>query len=107
MAEGIAPPLCEEERALIISILRVHGVRHARLFGSYARGEQHAGDEAQPASDIDLLVDLAPGTSLVDLSTLGLALEEALGRRFDLVTSLERLHPRMRERVLREGEVLL
>ncbi len=36
------------------SDLRAHGVLHAAVFGSVARGEQSAG------SDIDILVDLDP-----------------------------------------------
>lgn len=107
MTSGTAPSLTGHERALMISILRAHGVRHAILFGSYARGDQHAESDEQSESDIDLVVDLPPGTSLFDLSALGLALEDTLGRRFDLVTSLERLHPLIRENVRREGEVLL
>lgn len=107
MTSGTAPTLTEEERTRMISILRANGVRHAILFGSYARGDQHAGSDKRVESDIDLVVELPPGASLLDLSTLGLALEDALGRRFDLVTSLERLHPLIRENVRREGEVLL
>jgi uncharacterized protein len=107
MASHSAPTLSQEERARLISILRAHGVLHASLFGSYARGEQHAGNLERPESDLDLVVDLPSGASLFDLSALGLDLEEALGRRVDLVTSLERLHPRVRARVVREGQVLL
>lgn len=101
MSPGNPAEFGERERALLIAILREHGVRHASLFGSYARGDQHA------ASDIDLLVDLPPGASLLDLSRLGLALEDALGRPVDLVTSVDALHPLMRERVLREQDILL
>ncbi len=107
MSSATLPALSEDERTLIFSILRAHGVLHASLFGSYARGDQHAVSEGLPESDVDLVVDLPSGKSLFDLSALGLALEKALGRRFDLVTSLERLHPRMRENVSRNGEVLL
>lgn len=101
MVRAVALRLSEQERALVISILRAHGVLHASLFGSFARGEQSS------ESDIDLLVELPQGASLFDLSALGLALEDALGRRFDLVTSLDGLHPLMRERVLKERECLL
>lgn len=101
MANALAPRFGEHERALVISILRAHGVLHAGLFGSFVRGDQSSG------SDIDLLVELPQGASLFDLSALGLALEDALGRRFDLVTSLESLHPLIRKRVLEEQESLL
>jgi predicted nucleotidyltransferase len=101
MPASTSPQLSEQERALIRSILRAHGVQHASLFGSYARGEQHT------TSDIDLVVELPPGASLFDLSALGLALEDALSRKVDLVTSLDRLHPLVRERILHDQEVLL
>jgi uncharacterized protein len=100
-AAGSASRLSSLERARLIAILREHRVRRASLFGSFARGEQRAD------SDIDLLVDLPEGASLLDLSRLGLALEEALGRRVDLVTSFESLHPIIQERVRREREILL
>jgi predicted nucleotidyltransferase len=58
-------------------------------------------------SDLDLLIDLPPGASLFDLSRLGLALEDALGRPVDLVTSFASLHPVLQERIRREEEVLL
>jgi len=89
------------DRARIVAILREHGVRHASLFGSVARGDQ------REDSDIDLFVDLPPGASLMDLSRLGLELEDALGRSVDLVTSFEALHPIIQERLRREEEVLL
>lgn len=56
--------------------LRHLGVARLWLYGSVARGD------ATSASDVDLLVDLEPGRrfSLIDLSTLRLALEDLLGR---------------------------
>ena len=85
----------------MIAILREHGVLHARLFGSYARREQRA------ESDIDLLIDMPAGASLLDLSRLGIALEDALGRSVDLVTSFDALHPLIQERLRRDEEALL
>jgi uncharacterized protein len=93
--------LSAAERERLIAILREHGVLHASLFGSFARGKQRAD------SDIDLLIDFPEGASLLDLSRLGLALEDALGRSVDLVTSFETLHPVIQERLRREEEVLL
>ena len=52
-------------------------------------------------------LDLPPGASLMDLSRLGLELEDALGRSVDLVTSFEALHPIIQERLRREGSFLL
>jgi predicted nucleotidyltransferase len=67
------------------------------VFGSVVRGDDQEG------SDLDLLVDAGPGTTLFDLGALQADLEEALGVRVDLLTP-EDLPPRMRERVLREGK---
>ena len=98
---AIPQQVSRDERAHIVAILREFGVQHASLFGSAVRGEQRLG------SDLDLLVDLPPGASLFDLSRLGLALEDALGRPVDLVTSFADLHPVIQERTRREAEVLL
>lgn len=89
-----------EERDAIAAILRAHGITHASLFGSYARGDQRA------ESDIDLLIEPKAGATLLDLARLELALEDALGRHVDLIT-YEELHPAMREQALREQEALL
>jgi predicted nucleotidyltransferase len=50
-----------ENRDQILKIAERHGARNVRVFGSVARGE------ADDQSDIDLLVDMEPGRSLLDL----------------------------------------
>ncbi len=60
-------------------MLRRHGVSNARIFGSVARGDDREG------SDLDLLVDLDTGTSLVDLVGIQLELEDLLGISVDLI----------------------
>lgn len=79
--------------------LRRRGVASLALFGSVARGE------AKPDSDIDLLIDIAPGYpfSLVDLAALQNFRSDLLGRKADVVTR-EGLEPAICERVLRETE---
>ena len=57
----------------------MRGARNVRVFGSIARGEAH------PDSDVDLLVDMDVGRTALDLSELILDLQEALGRRVDVV----------------------
>lgn len=81
------------ERAL--PILRRHDVRRAGVFGSYARGE------AGPESDLDLLVELPSGSSLLDLVGLEQALSDELGLKVE-ATTYRALHPLSRERVLQE-----
>jgi hypothetical protein len=85
----------EEIRHLIGPTLKKFGVVRAALFGSAVRGE------ATPSSDLDFLVELEAGRSLFDLVGLKLELTDVLGREADVVT-YRSLHPRMRERVLRE-----
>ncbi len=70
-----------------------------RIFGSVARGE------ADSESDIDFLVNMEPGRSLLDLCGLLIDLEELLGRKVDVVTE-KGLRDRIRERVLKEAIAL-
>ena len=81
MPEEPALPIPVEE---IRTILRSRGVRAARLFGSYARGEQ------TPGSDVDMLIDPEPGTSLLDVLRLKHELEARAGVRFELVTEIRK-----------------
>ncbi|MDI9584548.1 MAG: nucleotidyltransferase family protein [Acidobacteriota bacterium] len=88
-----------EVREQILSIAARHGAMNIRVFGSVARGE------ATAASDVDLLVDLEPGRSLLDLSALRLDLCDLLGRDVDVVTTAS-LHPAIRDQVLAEAVAL-
>ncbi len=72
------------------------GARNVRLFGSVAR------DDADVLSDVDLLVDLEPDRSLVDLAQLELELEALFGRRVDLGTTAS-LRDHVRSRALAEA----
>ena len=92
--DGIAatvPSLVER----LLPVLRRYGARRAGVFGSYARGE------ADVASDLDLLVELAPGSSLLDLIGLQQDLSDALGLRVE-ATTYRALHPHLRDRVLQD-----
>jgi hypothetical protein len=88
-----------QRREEILRLVAFRGARNVRVFGSVARGE--AGER----SDIDFLVDLEPGRSLLDLGGLNLDLERLLGSRVDVVSS-RGLRDRVRERVLREAVAL-
>jgi len=70
-----------------------------RVFGSVLHGED------QDGSDLDLLVDPAPRTSLMDMAGLQIELEKTLGTKVDVRTPGE-LHPRFREKVLAEAAAL-
>jgi predicted nucleotidyltransferase len=71
-------------------------VRRIRVFGSLARGEE------VPASDVDLLVDLAPGRTLLDLAAFRREAEEILGMPVDVATP-DMLKERIRAEVLTEA----
>jgi hypothetical protein len=74
----------------------LHGASNVRVFGSVARGD------TTPASDLDLLVDLAPRRSLLDLIRLQREVSELLGASVDVVSS-RGLRPAIRQRVLAEA----
>lgn len=84
------------KRDAILVIASRHGARNVRIFGSVARGE------AGPGSDLDVLVDLEPGRSLLDLGGFLMDLQDLLGCKVDVVTE-RGLRERIRERVLREA----
>jgi len=88
-------PLHNHRRA-ILKLAREHGARNVRIFGSAARGD------VTTNSDVDVLVEMEEGRSLVDHLALKQDLEDRLGQDVDLVTEAS-LHPRIRERVLREA----
>jgi len=89
----------QQKRNEIIQIAARHGARNLRLFGSVARGDDRAG------SDVDLLVDMEPDRSLLDVVGLGQDLEELLDRKVDVLTDAS-LHPALRERILAESRPL-
>ncbi len=88
--------LIDQKRPDILRLAARHGAHNVRIFGSVAR------DEADVLSDIDILVDLEPDRSLLDLGGLLMDLQELLGCPVDVVTE-KSLRPRIRERVLREA----
>jgi uncharacterized protein len=91
--------LVDAHRGDILRIAERYGARNVRLFGSTARGD------AGLDSDVDVLVDLEPGRSLLDLGGLQMDLQELLGYGVDVVTEAG-LRPRIRDRVLQEATPL-
>jgi len=91
--------LLNAKKGEILRIAAKHGARNVRVFGSVARGE------ARPDSDVDFLVDMEPGRSLFDMGGLLMDLRALLGLDVDVVTE-HGLKPRIRERVLKEAELL-
>jgi len=66
-------------REEIIAIARRYGASDIRIFGSVARGD------ATEASDLDVLVRLEPGRSLLDQGGLLMDLRDLLGINVDVV----------------------
>jgi hypothetical protein len=95
-SNGILRVLALANRDSISRIAAAHGARNVRVFGSVVRGE------STDSSDLDLLVDMADGRSLLDLVALGDDLEEALGVAVDVVTE-KSLSPYLRDRILAEA----
>jgi len=87
------------QRDTILRLAAQHGASRVRVFGSAARGEDHEG------SDLDLLVDLPGGTSLLRIVGLQLDIADALGLKVDLCTESE-LHPDLRQRILAQARLL-
>jgi len=85
-----------DHRDEILTIAARHGARSLRIFGSIARGD------ARPDSDVDVLVKLEPGRSLLDLVAIKQDLEDALGRSVDVVTERS-LSLYLRQRVLADA----
>jgi hypothetical protein len=88
-----------QHRDTIRQLLLEAGMANPRVFGSVLHGEDQEG------SDLDLLVDPAPRTSLLDLAGLQIEIEGRTGIKVDLLTP-GFLHPRFREKVLAEAAAL-
>jgi hypothetical protein len=86
-------------RERILDIAAEHGATKVRIFGSRARGN------AEPDSDLDILVALDPSRSLLDLVAIKQDLEDVLGCKVDIVTECS-ISPYMRDEVLQEAVAL-
>ena len=88
--------ILKSKRDEIIRLAEQHGARNVRVFGSVARGE------AGPTSDVDLLVEMDCGRSLLDLIELSQDLESFLERKVDILTD-EGLSPYLEQRIHAEA----
>jgi predicted nucleotidyltransferase len=89
----------QTHRHAIHEIVQRHHAGNPRLFGSTARGQDHE------TSDIDLLIDPAPGMTLFDIGGLIDELEKLLGVRVDVVTPAG-LPPHIRDAVQQDLQSL-
>jgi predicted nucleotidyltransferase len=89
----------QTQRDRILTIAERYGAYNVRVFGSVARGE------SQPTSDVDFLVEMQPGHSLLDRIALKQDLEDLLGCQVDVAT-LRTLHEGIKDRVLQDAKPL-
>jgi predicted nucleotidyltransferase len=89
------------DRPALAALCRRHGIRRLSLFGSVLKGTD------RPDSDVDLLVEFAPGATpgLLGLAAIEAELSSLLGsRRVDLRTAQE-LSRYFRDEVVRTAQV--
>ncbi len=94
-----AKSLLKAHRKEILQIAARNGAINVRVFGSVARGDN------TPDSDIDFLVNLEAGRSLMDLARLLRELNTLLGHPVDVVTEAG-LRSRIKPQVLAEARPL-
>ena len=88
--------ILKEKRGEILLIAKQYGARNVRIFGSVARGE------GKRDSDLDFLVELESGRSLLDIIAIKQDLEQLLKRRVDVVTE-GAVSPYIRKDILRQA----
>jgi predicted nucleotidyltransferase len=86
-------------RRKILDLAERHGARNVRVFGSTVRGD------ASPDSDVDILVEVERGRTLLDVIALEQDLEELLGRSVEVLTDAG-LSPYLQQRILIEAAAL-
>ncbi|GAH40534.1 unnamed protein product [marine sediment metagenome] len=91
----------DEVKKKILPVLEKHNLKKAGVFGSVVSGE------LKEDSDVDILVEIErDDMSLLDFVGIKLELEEALGRKVDLVEYCT-IKPLLRERILAEEVPIL
>jgi predicted nucleotidyltransferase len=93
------PPILVRQRQAVLDLAAHHGLRNVRVFGSARRGED------RPDSDIDLLVEVDPGRTLLDVIGFEQDVEELLARPVDVVTE-GGLSPYLQGRILADAAAL-
>jgi predicted nucleotidyltransferase len=88
-----------KHRVTIRSVVEVHHARNARVFGSVLHGTDRDG------SDLDLLIDPTPRTTLIDVAAIQIELERLLGVPVDVSTP-RALPEKFRSGILAEAKLV-
>ena len=88
--------ILDSHRAAIRQVVESHHARNARVFGSALYGQD------SEASDLDILVDPTPETTLMDVAAIQVELERLLGVSVDVLTP-KALPETFRSKVLSEA----
>ncbi len=91
--------MLQQQKASILDVANHYHATNIRVFGSVVRGKE------RKDSDIDLLVDFLPGSTLLDQVALIDVLSTILGRKVDIVSE-RALNKYLRQRVLQEAVAL-
>ncbi|RAU20516.1 DNA polymerase subunit beta [Paramagnetospirillum kuznetsovii] len=94
-----ARTLLHEKRDDILRLAALHGAANVRVFGSVARGDD------RDDSDIDLLVHMDDGRSLLDMIRFTRDVQDIVGRKVDVISD-GGISPYMRDRILAEARPL-
>ena len=86
----------DSNRAAIRQVVELHRACNARVFGSASRGQDVEG------SDLDILIDPTPETTLMDVAAIQVELQRLLGVSVDVLTP-RALPEKFRQRVLSEA----
>lgn len=80
----------------ILKIALLHGAKNIKVFGSVARGEQHQN------SDVDFVVEMSKGKTVLNRIALVLDLKKLLGQNVDVVT-YKSLKERVRNSLIKDA----
>jgi predicted nucleotidyltransferase len=89
----------KNKRESIISVVERNGGTKVRIFGSLARGE------GLTDSDVDILIELDPGRSLLDILAIKQDLEDLLHRNVDVLTE-SAVSPYIKDDIMSEAVAL-
>ena len=89
-------PMVKKRKDDILRIAGQYGARNVRVFGSRARRD------SSKTSDLDILIELQPNSTLLDLIAIKQDLEDLLGCKVDVVTDSS-LSPYIKDDILKEA----